>query len=200
LAEVKNNTEYTVSGVIEYVSCRDDRFKVGPGKKWTAKRRGVCLISKIKGSLRGIPVSLKGTGKTSFGESQTVVPYKSSIGTSYSRFQINAYGDRYQIFSEDEWAKEKQTDPGMSPGFRLVNKTEWPVAYSLDQIGCLYHGIVPARFKSKDGIAIRKTGSAWFTLRAHIQADGKDPQSALECAEPIAEIVGEVFLAALTIL
>lgn len=198
LAEIKNNTEYTVSGVIDYVGCKDDKFKVGPGNKWTAKSRGVCLIKNIKGGLSGIPESLKGTGRTSFGEKKKIVPYTSSTGTSYSQFQINAYGDRYQIFSESEWAKESKTDSRKSPGFRLVNKTQWPVAYSLDQVGCLYYGIVPAAFNGKDGVAVRDTGSVWFTLRLRIQPDGKNSQTDMACVEPVAVLVGEVFLAVLS--
>lgn len=198
LAEVKNNTEYTVSGVIDYVSCKDDRFTVAPGEKWTAKSRGVCLIAKISGTLKGIPESLKGTGRTSYGEKKIIVPYTSKPATSYSQFQINAYGDRYQVFSESEWATEGKTDSRKSPGFRLVNKTQWPVAYSLDQLGCLYYGIVPARFNGKDGVAVRDTGAVWFTLRAHIQPDGKNTQTDLDCAKPVAVLIGEIFLAVIS--
>lgn len=198
LAEVKNNTEYTVSGVINYVACKADKFSVGPGEKWTAKSRGVCLIANIKGELNGIPASLKGTGRTSYGEKKEIVPYTSSPATSFSQFQVNAYGDRYQIFSENEWAKEGKIDSRNSPGFRLVNETQWPVAYSLDQVGCLYYGVVPAAFNGKDGVAVRDTGAVWFTLRAHIQPDGKNTQKDMDCVEPVAEVVGGIFLAVIS--
>lgn len=199
LAEIKNNTEYTVSGTVEYASafCSNDRYSVGPGGTWRASSRGVCLITGITGSLSGVPASLRGTGRSSYGERQIVTPYSSS-GTAYAKFQINAYGDRYRIFSESEWAKEGNTGQGKSPGFRFVNYTAWPISVSFDQVGCLYYGVVPAQFDGRPGEFRRDTGAVWFTIRAHIQPDAINPQSDWDCAEPVVELVGDVALAAMT--
>jgi len=190
LARVVNNTEYTVSGEVQYISafCRDDTYNVGPGQTWEASSRGGCLIDGITGNI---------SEGARHGESTSVVPYDST-GTSYSVFQINAHGDRYRIFSEEEYDRVSNTVQGRSPGFYLVNKTDWPVAYSLEQTGCLYHDVVPRRWDNKDGVRRVDTGAVWFTLRVHIQPDGINPQTDWDCAEPVAEIVGDVLFATMT--
>lgn len=187
LAKITNNTAYTVSGTVEYVSftCSDDKYSVAPGKTWTAKSRGVCLIDKITG---------KTSGRAKFGENTSIVPYDVDIGTSYSKFQINAYGGRYRIFSAQEFAKVSRTAQGKSPGFRLVNKTQWPVVYSLEQVGCLYYGVLPSSWNGKHGERAFNTGAVWFTLRAHIQPDGISPIGDWDCIKPVAEVVGDVLL------
>jgi len=222
-AQIKNNTEYTVSGTVRYVSelCRDDSYSVGPGQTWKGSRRGVCLIGKIEGRImlanqKGYnlatgrfdmplpfnpkyqPVSLRNTNKSTYGERTDVSDYLSNPATSYSKFQINAFGDRYRIFSDAEWAKASNTGQGKSPGFRFINKTAWPVAVSFDQVGCLYYGIVPAKFNGKPGEFRRDTGAVWFTIQAHIQPDGINPQTDWDCIKPVAELVGEVALAGMT--
>ncbi|MEZ4472001.1 MAG: hypothetical protein R3F60_14640 [bacterium] len=190
LAEVTNNTPYSVSGKVKYASafCKDDAYSVPAGGTWRARSRGVCLITGITGSI--------GQGAR-FGESTSVVPYDST-GTSYSQFQINAYGGQYRIFSKQEYARVSRTGQGKSPGFYLVNKTDWPVAYSLEQVGCLYHDIVPKRWDGKDGVRRIDTGAVWFTLRVHIQPNGINPQSDWDCIEPVAELVGDVLFAAMS--
>ncbi|OUS17220.1 hypothetical protein A9Q88_05175 [Gammaproteobacteria bacterium 50_400_T64] len=222
-AQIKNNTEYTVSGTVHYVSelCKNDSYSVGPGQTWKGSRRGVCLIGKIEGRImlanqKGYnvgtrkfdiplpfnpkyqPVSLGNTNKSTYGEKTDVSEYLSDPATSYSKFQINAFGDRYRIFSDAEWAKASNTGQGKSPGFRFINKTAWPVAVSFDQVGCLYYGIVPAQFNGKPGEFRRDTGAVWFTIQAHIQPDGINPQTDWDCIKPVAELVGEVALAGMT--
>ncbi|MGX5174857.1 RICIN domain-containing protein [Aliikangiella sp. IMCC44653] len=192
LAEIKNNTEYTVKGVVHYAACSNDKYTVKPKKKWKAKSRGLCLITKITGNLIGKPV----TGRAA-SERRVVTSYTTS-GTSYSQFQINAYGDRYRIFSLNEWKKESKTKQDKSPGFRFVNHTPWPVAISLDQVGCLYYGIVPAKFNNKPGVLRRDTGAVWFTIRAHIQPDGVSPQTDFDCIKPVAELIGDIGLSVLS--
>lgn len=191
LARVKNNTEYTVSGEVQYVSglCSDDSYRVAPGSTWTASSRGVCLIDDITGSTGGA------IGK--YGESTSITPYHASPATSYSGFQINAFSGSYRIFSADEWKKVSNTNQGKSPGFYFVNKTAWPLTYSLDQVGCLYHGIIPAGEGVK-GVRRLDTGAVWFTLKVAIQPDGIDPVSNWDCVKPVAELVGDVALAAVT--
>ncbi|HIO91714.1 MAG TPA: hypothetical protein EYG68_02585, partial [Leucothrix mucor] len=190
VANIKNNTEYNISGEVKYASafCKNDKYTVAAGKTWKGKSRGVCLITGITG---------KASGGSKHGESTAITRYNST-GTSYAKFQINAFGNRYQIYSDAQYKNESKNKQGKSPGFRIVNKTDWPVAYSLDQVGCLYHGVVPSHWKGKDGAKTVDTGAVWFTLRANIQPNGVDPQSGLSCAEPVAEIVGDVLLAVAT--
>jgi hypothetical protein len=190
-ARVTNNTEYTVSGKVEYVSwlCSDDSYSVAPGKTWTASSRGVCLIDDITGSTGGA------IGK--YGESTSITPYHASPATSYGSFQINAFSGSYRIFSADEWDKVSNTKQGKSPGFYFVNKTAWPLTYSLDQVGCLYHGIIPAG-EGEKGVRRVDTGAVWFTLKIAIQPDGIDPVSNWDCVKPVAELVGDVAMAAVT--
>ncbi|MCF2948530.1 hypothetical protein L0668_10465 [Paraglaciecola aquimarina] len=196
-ASIKNNSEYTISGTVHYPGCKNDKYKVGPGRTWKASSRGLCLITKITGKLSGTPASLKGTGKSSYGEKLIVTNY-TSTGTSYSKFQVQAFGDRYRIFSNHEWEKVSKTGNKKSPGFRIINYTSWPVSVSLDQVGCLYYGIVPAQFNDKPGEFRRSTGAVWFTLRAHIQPDGINPQTDFDCIKPVAELVGDIGLSVLT--
>jgi len=135
---IKNNTEYTVKGKVKYMACSTDEYSVKPGKKWQGPNRGACLLTYISGTLSGTPKALQGTGKTSYGEKLKVISYDST-GTGYAQFQINAFGDRYRIFSLAESEKVKNTNPRKSPGFRMVNETPWPIAVSFDQVGCLYY-------------------------------------------------------------
>ena len=60
--------------------------------------------------------------------------------------------------------------PGRSPGFQIQNKTDYPVLVTLEQIGCLYYGIV------KPGeVFQRDTGAVWFTIKASMAPDLKEP-------------------------
>ena len=190
VVKIQNNTPYTVTGKVSYpgFTCRDDTYKVAPGKTWRARNRGLCLVRSISGSISG--------QKSKYGEKLQVTTYTSS-GTAYAKFQIEAFGDRYRVFSENEYKSERKT-AGKSPGFKFINRTQWPVAVSLEQVGCLHHGVVPAMFMGRPGVLHRDTGAVWFTLRAHIQPDGVDPRNAGSCMAPVAELIGDVAMAALT--
>jgi|JI9StandDraft_2_1071091.scaffolds.fasta_scaffold02747_9 hypothetical protein len=60
--------------------------------------------------------------------------------------------------------------PGQSPGFQIQNKTDYPVLVTLEQVGCLYYGIV------KPGeVFQRNTGAVWFTIKASMAPDLKEP-------------------------
>jgi hypothetical protein len=60
--------------------------------------------------------------------------------------------------------------PGVSPGFQIQNKTDYPVLVTLEQVGCLYYGIV------KPGeVFQRDTGAVWFTIKASMAPDLKEP-------------------------
>ncbi|MGB1310835.1 MAG: hypothetical protein ACPG47_06460 [Leucothrix sp.] len=189
-AKITNNTPYRISGKIEYLSflCKDRNYSVAPGKthvdrKGRSGAKTGCLISGI---------TARTSGKSKHGENTSVVTYKST-GTSYGSFRIDPYGDRYRVFSDAEF-KKVTADKTKSPGFRFVNKTQWPIVYSLEQVGCLYHDVLPARWNGKDGTRSFNTGAVWFTLRMHIQPDGENPQSDWDCVKPVAEVVGDVLL------
>jgi len=202
-ASIKNNTEYTISGQVKYAGgaltfCRPDSYAVGPGQTWQASsNRGACLITEITGQLSGISPSLQASGLSGINERREVTSY-TSTGTAYAQFQVNAFGDRYRIFSKSEYSKASDVSEESSPGFRFVNHSAWPIAVSIDQVGCLYYDIVPAKYKGKPGVLKRSTGAVWFTLRAHIQPDGINPQTDWDCIKPVAELVGEVGLAAMS--
>ena len=60
--------------------------------------------------------------------------------------------------------------PGVSPGFQIQNKTDYPVLVTLEQVGCLYYGIVqPGQVFQRD------TGAVWFTIKASMAPDLKEP-------------------------
>ena len=195
---ITNTTEYTISGTVDYAGpgfiCEDDDYSIPPKKSekdpaptWSHSR-GACLIIGISGNI---------AGPSKYGEKLNVVSYDST-GTGYADFIVAPYGGSYRIFSTTEYSKVTDTRQGKSPGFYFVNETDWPVAYSLDQVGCLYHGIVPAGTDGRPGVMKVDTGAVWFTMRAHIQPDGQNPQSDWDCVEPVAQLVGDVAMAALS--
>lgn len=185
-AMVTNKTEFTATGEINYASCKNDKFTVGPGQKWTGPNRGACLITWIRASLSGNP-------KTPGAKPGAVQQYSSS-GTSYSNFILQATDSNYRIWSNHELAAENaKTREGKSPGFHITNKTMWPVAIALEQVGCLYYDTL------KSGETFnRDTGAVWFTIKANIQADGKEPRKDWDCIKPVAIIVGTIIASAAT--
>jgi hypothetical protein len=191
LATINNRAPYPATGVVHYSSllCRNDRFSVPAGQLqpdgmitpgvWRASKPGWCLIKKIDATLDGAD-----RGVTSY----------TSSGTSYSNFILQPTQNDFRIWSDHELAREDaKTREGKSPGFHIVNQTEWPVAISLEQVGCLYYGTL------KPGeVFNRNTGAVWFTIRANIQPDGKEPRTDMQCVTPVAIVVGSVLLAAAT--
>jgi hypothetical protein len=184
LATIHNNTEFAARGTIFYASafCSNDQFVVRSHHSWRARHRGSCLISKITAVLMG-----RGTPGA---KRKPVVTYSSSpVATSYSVFQIQPTASGYRIYSNHEYARSKKTD--MSPGFRILNKTKWPIAISLSQVGCLYHGVVqPGKWFRRD------TGAVWFTIYANVAPDGKDPKTDWDCIKPVGTLVGSIALGA----
>jgi hypothetical protein len=77
LVHISNSTNYDASGEVSYRSafCKDDKYTAPANKSWTAKSRGVCLVTKITATL-----SVLGTD-------HEAAPYE-SVGTSYSQFAI----------------------------------------------------------------------------------------------------------------
>ncbi len=183
-AKVTNRTEFTATGEINYAACKNDKFTVAPGQQWIGPNRGACLITWIRASLSGSP-------KTPGAKSGAVQQYSSS-GTSYSNFIIQATDSGYRVWSDHELkAENAKTREGKSPGFHITNKTKWPVAVALEQVGCLYYDTLkPGEVFNRD------TGAVWFTIKANIQPDGKEPRKDWDCVKPVAIIVGGILISA----
>jgi hypothetical protein len=82
--------------------------------------------------------------------------------------------------------------PGVSPGFQIVNKTDSPVLVTLEQVGCLYYGIVPP-----GQVFQRDTGAVWFTIKAAM-APNIPPPTDFDCAVTPALYAGSVLFAGAT--
>lgn len=188
-ATIENRTTFPASVTVKYAACRSDSFSVpagtvgkdavNPGRATAPTRRGGCLITSISASLSGAK--------------HPVTTYTSS-GTSYSQFIIQGADGNYRVWSNHELAAENaKTREGKSPGFYITNKTIWPVSVALEQVGCLYYGTL------KPGqVFNRNTGAVWFTIKANIAADGKEPRTDWDCVKPVAAIVGAVLISAAT--
>lgn len=190
-ATIRNRTKYRALVQVNYPGCRNDEFYVPAatfikgetieGFATAPTDRGGCLITWIAVTLEGWPGAVQ--------------RYESS-GTGYSQFVIQSAESGYRIWSNQEIAAEnakKGEGIGKSPGFYITNKTIWPVSVALDQVGCLYYGTLkPGEVFNKD------TGAVWFTIKANIQADGKEPRTDWDCVTPVAEIVGAIIVTAAT--
>jgi len=188
-ATIENRTTFPASVTVKYAACKSDSFGVPagtvakdgitPGRATAPTSRGACLITSISGSLNGAKFP--------------VTTYTSS-GTSYSQFILQGGDGNYRIWSNHELAAENaKSREGKSPGFYIVNKAKWPVSVALEQVGCLYYGTL------KPGEAFnRNTGAVWFTIKANIAADGKEPRKDWDCVKPVAAIVGGIIISAAT--
>jgi hypothetical protein len=216
---IHNDTEYKASATVTYQGCPSDYIDFEPGQTVTVKSRGFlgwCLVLDIYGSLHGSPVSLdaekkEGLAKQLSKKASDIKSYAPegrkelfsyvSDGTGYSKFFIKAFGGGYKILSEAEDTALKDKGTHKSPGFRFENNTIWPVAFSLDQVGCLHHAVIPAATvengKLVPGVFNQDTGAVWFTLRASIKPDGAD-HGEWECAQPIVDLVVQAALTVAT--
>jgi|LakMenEpi03Aug12_release.lakeMendotaPanAssembly.Ray.scaffolds.fasta_scaffold314299_1 hypothetical protein len=188
-ATIVNRALYPASVTINYPGCRNDTFmvpaasmqngKLVEGSATAPTYRGGCLISWISAQLSGSNASVQN--------------YTSS-GTGYSNFIIQPSGSGYRVYSNQELAAENsQSRQGKSPGFYITNKTNWPVSVALEQVGCLYYGTI------KPGESFnRDTGAVWFTIKANIQPDGKEPRTDWDCVKPVAAVVGTIIAGAAT--
>jgi hypothetical protein len=188
-ATIENRTTFPASVTIKYPGCRSDSFNVPagtvakngitPGRATAPTSRGGCLISSISASLQGAKFP--------------VTTYTSS-GTSYSQFILQGADGSYRVWSNHELAAENaKSREGKSPGFYITNKTKWPVSVALEQVGCLYYGTI------KPGeVFNRNTGAVWFTIKANIAADGKEPRTDWDCVKPVAIVVGGILISAAT--
>lgn len=189
-AEITNRAPFPARVIVRYAACRSDTFNVGASRldkqgvlhaavSVAPTNRGACLITSITATLSGT--------------SRGVTTYTSS-GTSYSQFIIAPTANDFRVYSSAELARENAaTREGKSPGFFITNKTGWPVSIALEQVGCLYYDTL------KPGETFnRNTGAVWFTIKANIQPDGKEPRTDWDCVKPVAAIVGAVLVSAVT--
>jgi hypothetical protein len=185
-ATMYNRTNYAVHGTIHYAGCRADNFAIaaGPvGKNSVITEthftisayRGACLITRITATVNG----------------KAATAYTSS-GTGYERFIVAASNGGYKVDSLANMQKEVADATG-GPGFRIINNTNYPVEVSLDQVACLYYGVVTP------GQAFdRTTGAVWFTVTAQQQMDTVEHRTLSSCVLPVALIVGTIVIGALT--
>ena len=178
---IVNKTDKTINGRISYLRfgalCPPDDYTVKPGEIFTPSvSRGLCLLNGI-------------TGTTADGK--TVVAYKST-GTAYSKFGIipNPRTDNFEVHHID--GNGNPID--IQPGFIIKNSTDFPVEVSLNQYSCLYHGVIfPGETME------RETGGVWFTINYSINLDGTPKiDDFKDCALPVAQLVAELALAALS--
>ena len=178
---IVNKTKQTIKGTIKYLSvlglCKDDSYTVLPDQTFTPiVNRGLCLLTEITGTSN---------------DGKTVVAYKSS-GTSYSRFGIVTNPITEALEAHRVNGDGKPID--IQPGFIIKNKTKFPVEVSLNQVGCLYHGVILPNEQME-----RETGAVWFTLKYQLNLDGEPKIDDMkDCVLPVAEIVGQIALAAFT--
>jgi len=188
---ITNHTPYAAKVVVKYSGCSHDEWEVPPGTvqkdnfipsgSHSGSSRGGCLIREVNVGMRN-------------GPPLPMYNYSSS-GTSFSQFHLLRRGGHYRVMSDHEVTTEN-TDADGSPGFKITNKTAWPLSLSLDQLGCLYYETIqPGQTWNKT------TGAVWFTINAKIQPDGRQKSAndvALECVMPVAEAVVEVVTAVFT--
>lgn len=185
-ATVINRTNQPVSGTIHYASCRSDHFNIAagtvaansvitPAQTTISAYRGACLITSITANVNG-----------------KIAKTYTSSGTGYETFIVAASDTGYKVDSLAGMEREAANAQG-SPGFSIVNNTNYPVEVSLNQVSCLYYGVtLPGQ--SFD----RVTGAVWFTITAQQQMDTVEHTTFAKCALPVAAIVGSVLLGALT--
>lgn len=206
------NNFSTSSGYVEvdYAGCNQDvlfvtpaivgRNGIQPSSSHAPVSRGGCLVTKISAKF-GHYVNANGQPYVfRFGGVQPVwkddgieVDSYNSSGTSYVNFTIVQRSEkRFRIMSDAEIKYENQ-DANMSPGFKIWNRTIWPLSIALSQVGCLYYDTIkPGQFFD------RNTGAVWFTIQANISKDGTETRTNWDCTLPILEVVGEIAMSALS--
>src|SRR5512133_443076 len=122
------------------ISRRDAAGTFIPGGMAAAAKynsgENACLISSITVQADGAPKEVQVTNYQSTGTSYREfyflpAPPEVELGT----VQTQKY---WQLYSASEANVPNQGKTGMSPGFVITNKTKWPLAVTLDQVGCLY--------------------------------------------------------------
>lgn len=136
---IKNNTNKSVKGTVEYASafCKNDNFSVGVGNTWTGPSRGVCLVTKItteNTTAARPPVMVGGYDYASQTYSNL---YYWSSGTSYSKFGIfptTLHGTEDYIVHR----VNAQGNPDVGSSYPMVlieNRTALPIYGHLEMLG-----------------------------------------------------------------
>lgn len=104
---IVNATGYTISGRVHYATfmCRDDDFGAEPFLPWTARGRGVCLVTRITATAR------------TPGGNIAAKPYVSS-GTSYSQFvviQTSNTPPAFEVIRRADGAEDEKPDDYEEP-------------------------------------------------------------------------------------
>jgi hypothetical protein len=189
-----NITNYSTSpGKVRvlYKDCKHDDWDIQgaavvnnglhPSVSNAPTKRGGCLVTTIRAWLN---------------DGSEINDYESGPGTTFAHFSLVQRNERrFRIMSDNEIQAEKKDalEEKMSPGFRITNKTIWPLSIALSQVGCLYYGTI------KPGeVFDRNTGAVWFTIEASISADGTEKRKDWDCIAPVAQIVGTIALAAVS--
>ena len=122
----------------------------------------------------------KGRAHVKFSDGRQVSLSEKRFTPQLDGYQGQTLTGVHQYFSGQMKGYLPYPDPKLSPGFQIQNRTDHDVLVSLEQVGCLYYGIV------KPGQTFfRETGAVWFTVKAVITPDLKEP-TALSCAlDPI---------------
>lgn len=161
---------------------------------WTDSSRGAfgwCLVTGINGALIDKNKKLVRTNMMGGG----VIGYDSS-GSIFSNFRLQSWGSGYRVFSYNELlTKMAATSIGKSPGFYFVNATDWPIAYSINQVGCLYHDVI---LPESSGPSTRRvdTGAVWFTLKFQVSPSQKDPTTDGDCVRSVSIFTAQVLFGA----
>jgi len=80
-------------------------------------------------------------------------------------------------------------------GFKIVNKTAFPLQVSLNQVGPLYWGTVEPGKTFQ-----RRTGAVWFTIKSQTYIEGASEKiTTKDAIFPVAKFVGKTLLAAFTV-
>jgi hypothetical protein len=144
----------------------------------------------VKTSNAGAWTMDSGKSTTNWQETARTVDYvdMSIPGTTFKqRFHLNGTTQNWSgsgwvaapnntvTFTSPVWRGQLGTvfapvSPGVSPGFQIQNKTDYPVLVTLEQIGCLYYGIV-----QPGQVFHRNTGAVWFTIKASMAPNLTEP-------------------------
>lgn len=126
---------------------------------WRETARGVDFIELSLPNGARMRYNRNGTHQRMFAGTNTWVAAPDVTSTFVAPVWKGQLGTRFEAVS-----------PGISPGFQIQNKTDFPVLVTLEQLGCLYYEIVqPGK------VFQRNTGAVWFTIKASMAPDLKEP-------------------------
>lgn len=117
------------------------------------------------------------------------------MAAKFDHTEILNFGDNDKDFMCPISNPENFETPNMEkgPGFVIRNETDYPIDFSLEQVGPLYYGIImPGK------TITRHTGAVWFTQKAAVNITGQTQTDDWDCVKPVVQFTGSVILGALT--